>query len=71
MEDTRAVEALLDSHAKGAHEPLIDEDGTTIDTGYVMERMREIGEKITAVSLPLNIEPLAQGSVFYCLFNRN
>ena len=50
MEDHGAVEALLDSHAKGAQEPLIDEDGNTIDTGYVMARIHEIGEKITAVS---------------------
>jgi hypothetical protein len=50
MSDKRAVAALLDTHAKGAEEPLIDEDGNTIDTDYVMARIEEIGEKITAVS---------------------
>lgn len=55
MEDARAIDALLDSHAKGASEPLIDEDGNAIDTGYVMGRMREIGEKITQVSFALNL----------------
>jgi H(+)-translocating pyrophosphatase len=48
MSDKRAVAALLDTHAKGAEEPLIDEDGNTIDTDYVMARIEEIGEKITA-----------------------
>jgi hypothetical protein len=41
---------LLENHNKGNQQPLIDEDGNTIDTSYIMGRMREIGEKITQVS---------------------
>jgi len=41
---------LLETHNKGAQEPLIDDDGNTIDTPYVMGRIKEIGEKITQVS---------------------
>lgn len=50
MEDHSAIDELL-SQAKGASEPLIDEDGVEIDTKYIMGRMNEIGEKITQVSI--------------------
>lgn len=50
MDDARAIDELLDSTRKGTQEPLIDDDGNTIDTTYIMGRMREIGEKITQVS---------------------
>ncbi len=50
MEDKRAIDALLDTHNQGAKEPLMDEDGNTIDTTYVLGRIKEIGEKITLVS---------------------
>jgi hypothetical protein len=51
MDNASAVDALLESNAKGTQEPLIDEDGNTIDTTYIMARMKDIGEKITQVSL--------------------
>jgi hypothetical protein len=63
MDDTRAIEALLDSSGKGAEEPLIDEDGNTIDTAYVTGRIKEIGEKITQVSRVFDVGPPASGSV--------
>jgi hypothetical protein len=35
MEDATAIDALLDSHAKGAAAPLISDDGDEINTKYI------------------------------------
>jgi inorganic pyrophosphatase len=47
MENRAPIDELL-NQAKGEKEPLIDDDGVEIDTDYIMGRMKEIGEKITA-----------------------
>jgi hypothetical protein len=49
MTDSSGIDALLASHPKH-EEPLIDEDGVEIDTVYIMDRIKDIGEKITTVS---------------------